>query len=382
MTFTTRKTEEIELPVVSFNTKRHLKVIRYGKKGSGLKTYIQAGLHADEPPGFLVMHHLMKLLDQADKAGKIQGEILLVPAANPIGLSQWTDNRLQGRFELNNGVNFNRNYPDLTDKVAERIESRLTSNPDKNIRMIRKALLACLSEQSPVDEGDYLKHQLLSMAVDADIVLDLHCDFEACMHVYMGTALWPDGADLSAQIGSKVTLLADDSGGEPFDEACSKTWWELAKMFPESPIPPACLSATIELRGSSDVTHEYGETDAKNIFEFLKRRGYIKGKVSKLPKLPRAATPLAGVEHIKADRPGVIVYRKKIGELVKKGEVVAEIINPLEESPNKRITRIKAVEGGFLFTQLLDRYARPNRIIAKIAGKKAIEGKGAHLLTA
>lgn len=56
-------------------------------------------------------------------------------------------------------------------------------------------------------------------------------------------------------------LHADDSGVTPFDEACSRIWWRLAQRFPEHPIPPACLAATVELRGQTDLTHEMAAED-------------------------------------------------------------------------------------------------------------------------
>jgi predicted deacylase len=198
----------------------------------------------------------------------------------------------------------------------------------------------------------------------------------------MGTPLWPDASDLVAQLGSKVTLLAKKSGGDPFDEACSKIWWELAEKFPNYPIPNACLSATVELRGRLDVSHEYGIRDAKNIYNFLVRRGYIKGKAPALPKVHRAATPLSGVEHLKTDSAGIVVFKKRIGEAVKKGDVIAEIVNPIANSPMDRVKKVKCQVDGILFTTIVDRYAKPNRLIAKIAGKKPLKEKGKHLLTA
>lgn len=378
----TKKIEEIIISAASIGSEKKLQVIRYGGNKTGPKVYIQAGLHADEPPGFVVMHHLIKILDEADKNGKIQSEIVLVPVANPIGLCQWQDNRIQGRFEFYNGVNFNRNYPNLTQKIASLIKTKLQKDQIKNVKLIRQTYLSCLEKIKTVDEGDSLKKTLLSLSVDADIVLDLHCDFEACLHIYMGTPLWPHAADLAAQLGSRATLLAKKSGGDPFDEACSKIWWELAERFPNNPIPAACLSATVELRGNRDVSHENNQQDAKNIFQFLKRRGFITGKATKLPRLMKDATPLAGVEHLKANAAGVVIFTKEIGEVVKKGEVVAEIIDPLGLTPADRVNKVRSQAGGLLFTKIVDRYAKPGRILAKIAGKTPLKNKGEHLLTA
>ena len=47
------------LPPMSLGTERHLTVHAYGDPDARPKAYLQAGLHADELPGSLVLHHLM-----------------------------------------------------------------------------------------------------------------------------------------------------------------------------------------------------------------------------------------------------------------------------------------------------------------------------------
>ncbi|MBT8371223.1 MAG: succinylglutamate desuccinylase/aspartoacylase family protein, partial [Deltaproteobacteria bacterium] len=137
------------LPAASLGNSRTLTVIRYGDSGAGSKAYIQAGLHADESPGFVVMHHLIDKLDQADAADKIKGQILLVPVANPIGVSQWRDETLQGRFDFYNSINFNRQHLNLTEQIAERIKGRLLDTPEENVALIRKTGKEVLSALVP-----------------------------------------------------------------------------------------------------------------------------------------------------------------------------------------------------------------------------------------
>ncbi len=360
---------------------RTLTIIRYGSGSAGKKAYVQAGLHADEAPGYLVMHHLINLLDAADAVGTIPGEILLIPVANPIGAGQWRDEVLRGRFDYFDNTNFNRKHIDITEKVAEKIQDTLSDSPDQNKAIIRQAMADVLRELSPLDESTRLKHMLLSLSFDADIVLDLHCDYQAVTHVYMGSPLWPEASDLSAQIGSEATLLAKVSGDNPYDEACSRIWWELAEKFPAFPIPLACLAATVELRGISDVSHALASRDAENIFLFLQRRGLLSGKATELPPLQNPATPLRGVAHLKATAPGVVVYFKKPGDKIKKGDVIAEIVNPLEGDQNSRVTPAKSDIDGILISVNVDRFARPGRILAKIAGKEPLTDKGENLLT-
>jgi len=81
-----KRIDRIDLPCMSPGTERHLKVHRYGTPGARPKAYIHASLHADEIPGMMAAHHLIRRLDEADKRGEIKGEIIVVPVANPIGL--------------------------------------------------------------------------------------------------------------------------------------------------------------------------------------------------------------------------------------------------------------------------------------------------------
>lgn len=378
----TRTIEEYALPASSMGNTRTLSVIRYGDRRAPIKAYIQAGLHANESPGYLVMHHLIDRIAREDEAGSILGEIVLVPVANPVGLGQWQAEFLQGRFDYRDNLNFNRAHLDMTQQIADRIKTRLQRSPEQNVILIRETAAEVLDSIVPTGETEYLKHLLLKLSYNADIVLDLHCDDQAVVHVYLGTPLWPAAADLSAQMGAAVTLLAEDSGVTPFDEACSRIWWRLAKRFPEYPIPPACLAATIELRGMADTTHQQAAADAENIFVFLQRRGFFKGQAPDIPRLPGDATPLTAVEHIKAPAPGVVVFFKEAGERVEKGELIAEVVNPVATAPEERLHPVTCSSTGILFARIADRHAHPGRILAKIAGKTPLKHKGENLLTA
>jgi len=52
MTAGTKTIKRHILPASSMGNERTLTVIRYGAQNAGKNAYIQAGLHADEAPGF------------------------------------------------------------------------------------------------------------------------------------------------------------------------------------------------------------------------------------------------------------------------------------------------------------------------------------------
>jgi len=370
-----RHTETLPLPAPAPGTNRFLTRLRYGQAGRGPKAYLQAGLHADEPPGMLVLHHLAERLDALPDSD-VLGEIILVPVANPIGLTQYVSGELVGRFELGGQGNFNRNYPVLTEIVATQIAGRLQRDATSNVALIRAALLAALADISPMTELDHLRLALMRDAVDADIMLDLHCDCESLMHLYLGTPLWPEARDLAALLGAEATLLAEDSGGSSFDEAVAGPWWALARRFPAYPIPPACLAATVELRGQADVSDAMAARDADALIRLLRRRGVLAGDAGPMPPLPRDATDLRAADMIRSPTAGLVVYAKSLGDAVAKGEAVADIIQP----GGQRFT-VHSHANGFLLARLRDRYARPGRYIAKIIGRDPLPHRQGVLLT-
>jgi predicted deacylase len=171
-----RVTERIDVSN-ALGTRHQLVFHKYGSKIASKKAYIQATLHADEIPGLLVNHHLLRMLDEAEKRGDIKESIVVVPYANPIGLSQELLGTHIGRFNLATGINFNREWPDLIDLVGSKVDGQLSvDDAVENVKTIRKAILAALDEASSNKEEIRMKQILYRESCDADIVLDLHCD--------------------------------------------------------------------------------------------------------------------------------------------------------------------------------------------------------------
>ena len=166
----------LAIPGLAPGTAHSLPVHRFGQPGARPKVYVQAGLHADEIPGMLAAQHLLGLLRAHDAAGRVRGEVVVVPMANPLGLQQRVMGGLQGRFNLADGVNFNRAYPDLAAAVLPGLEDALGTGPLENIELVRTALLQANADTPAHTPAQHLKRTLLGLALDADLVLDLHCE--------------------------------------------------------------------------------------------------------------------------------------------------------------------------------------------------------------
>ena len=358
------RTETIELAGSSPGVRHLLQAWHFGQPGCGPKAYIQAALHADEIPALLVAQALREPLAALEAAGDIRGHVVLVPWANPVGLAQQTLGLHQGRFDLRDGVNFNRLIPDLTEAVALAVSGQLGADADTNVALIRDALrqaAAALTAGTPVAD---LKRQLLLWAIDADTVLDLHCDQQATLHLYGLTPQADMLAELGALMGAQAMLLATESGDSPFDEACSRPWFELQRRHPQQPIPLACFSTTVELRGEADTGHELARQDAAAILEFLRRRGVLAGVPQPLPAPRCQPTPLAASELITAPCHGIVVFHAQPGDRVDAGARVADLV----DVETGAVLPLCAQSAGLLYARCATRWARPGQPRAKIAG--------------
>lgn len=362
------RTEVVELAGAGPGQRWQLQALHFGQPGRGPKATIQAALHADEVPALVVAHHLRQKLAAMDVAGQVLGEVVLVPYANPVGLGQQLLGQQVGRFHLADGVNFNRLIPDLTDAVAEAITGRLTDDVAHNASLIRAELARAAQALKPVTPVAAMKAQLLRWATDADIVLDLHCDNQARLHLYGLTPQTDDLELLGALTGAEAILLATSSGDQPFDEACSQPWYELQQRFPNHPIPLGCFSTTVELRGEADTEHAFAEADADALIQFLQHRGVLAPPVAGLPPVPPlrcSPTPLAASEPVVATHTGALVFHCAPGAGVKAGDGVAEVLDPATGEAH----RLVAQSDGVLYARISTRWVQAGQPVAKIAGR-------------
>lgn len=362
----------------SLGTQRSVTSFHFGPEGTGRKVYVQSSLHADELPGMLVAWKLRQRLAALEEAGRLKAEVVLVPVANPIGLAQSLLGLSLGRFDMASGHNFNRHYPALAETVLAAVSHRLGQDASANVACIRQVLRETLAARSPSTELDSLRLTLMQLACDADVVLDLHCDFTAGLHLYTLTPQWPQVEPLARHLGSCAQLLATDSGDQPFDEACSQFWLDLTRLAeaearaqerPVPSIPLATVAVTVELRGQDSVSHALAEQDADGLIAYLRETGHISGPAVPLPPLPYPATPLAGSENLVAPHAGVVAFHCEPGTRVTAGQPVADIIDPI----SGQVTPLAASHDGMLYARARDPYARPGTWVAKVATSVAFK---------
>ena len=365
-----RQVEKIPLPSMSPGTRRELTVFRYGKSGARPKAYLHAGVHADEPPGMLVLHRLRQLLDEAEATGRIVGEIVLIPCANPIGLDQSVSTTRTGRHELRSGANFNRGFPDLRAKAVEHLAGKLTSDADANVARIRDTLRLLQNEMQPDGELQHMQLTLQRLAIDADVIIDLHCDDEADAYLMARPAQWPEAREIAADVG--VSWLQESgvpgASGLCFDESCIAPWDALREAMGEANIPFGCLAVCFEMRGVNAVDDTINRRDAAGLFQYLVRRGIVTGTVG--PANIERVQVVPAYEYVNAPKGGLAVHAVPLGTRVKPGDVLAELVDPTEPDPKLANIPLRTTVSGTLISRSLTSQVSRGDFIAMIVGQE------------
>lgn len=353
-----------------------------GPEDAPEKVHLQAALHADEHPGTMLLHHLLPMLRRADDLGQLRARFNVVPVANPLGLATFSFDRHIGRYDPRTGINFNRRWPDLFAAIRPQLAGRLNDDEHFNVALIRKTVAQWIDMQQPRTTAEQLRLVLLRECHDAEFVLDLHCDSDSLPYIYTSPELMPELQDLSDWMGAAATLTAADSGGGSFDEVLPQLYRKIAQANPGKPVPMPTATATLEYRGQADVFDSFGANDARRLWGFLCGRGLIDADpgIPVPPAMP-GATPFEATEIVRADRAGLVAYRIELGEEVRRGQPIADLI--AMDGPEAYMARTPVLAGtdGFVLTRLATKYVTRGANIAKIVGTQPLPGrKGAYLL--
>lgn len=366
------QTEHITLPAGSPGTQSKLTVWRYGQPG-GKKVYIQAALHADEWPGLLMLHHLHKHLTNST----IIGEIVVLPYANPLGMRQFLGGYQLGRFDFDYSGNFNRGYLDLGTSALPFLtrEALINLSDEDKIATVRQAMAQALDDWQPQLESEHLRKALQRLSFDADFVIDVHCDANACAHAFVNVRHQQTGEALAQIMQLDALILEDDPGSIAFDEAACSPWWKIAKAL-DVTLPYPTFATTLELRGERDVSDAIASQDAAHLMHFLAHIGVIEGD-KPTTSSTCIGTPLAGVARVLAPHSGLIDFKVSAGDRVAAGALVAELVDL--DDPDAARTPLHAPTEGVIYALGRNHLVRPGHVVVQIAGKERLgDGKLAY----
>ena len=353
---------------------------RVGPANARRKAYLQGGLHADEQPGIMTLHHLLQMLFEADSAGQLNAEFVVFPMVNPLGMGNIEFGMHQGRYDVPSGVNFNRDWPDLFEHIEHKIEGKLGQDEQNNIQVVRQAIGHWLNNLKTDSARQQLRRYVLQEAYTADYVLDLHCDDEALLHIFSAPHCNAQMQKLSDSLGCAAILTAEDSGGGSFDEACPLLWIKLTEKYPDLPLTIPVAACTIELRGEGDVFDAVGRRDAEGIYSFFQQQGLIGGELVVQPRVTPAPKPLNATELLRTDKAGLLAYKVELGQEVNKGDVIAEVICLEGDDAFTERYPVKAGTSGTVLSRLHHKYVWAGCTIAIIVGTEPLASRGEYLL--
>ncbi|MFY0665979.1 MAG: succinylglutamate desuccinylase/aspartoacylase family protein [Natronospirillum sp.] len=366
----------VPLPAPAPGHERFLTVHEFGT-GEHF-AYIQAGLHADEWPGLLVVQHLLEKLAVLEAAGNIRQAIRVVPYANPVGMNQRIFGTVPGRFDMVTGQNFNRGMAVSAKALVERVTPNLTDDVAYNDRVVRTELRALVAEKTAEYEIQTLHKALLNESIDATVMLDLHCDLGAIPYLFYGKHQVEQGQALATCLGFPLSVEEDVRGTVAFDGTHTQPWVVLEDAVGARFDRP-CFAATLELRGSHDVNDALAQRDAEGILAFLEHQGFVADSGARAQPMEGEAErfDVEQVQLVASPENGILVHLKHLGTRLAQGEHFADIVLVDRDQPER--VAVRAPVSGLLFNLSHTYLAHVGATIAMIAADEAVGEPGAQL---
>jgi predicted deacylase len=246
---------------------------------------------------------------------------------------------------------------------------------------VRTALHDWVEQLPDITAFDQWRQHVMREACDADYVFDLHCDDDSLPHIFTIPQLKDNMQRLADCTGAAATLLAEDSGGGSFDEVWPAVWLRLARECVDKPLPLPVVSCTLEYRGQFDTFDALNRVDAENLYGYFQQEGLIGGdRIGEMGETP-AATDLRATEMLRAPQAGLLAYCVELGDEVKRGDRIAELV--LLDGDGAFEQRVELVAGttGRVISRATNKYVWRNANVAKIVGDEILESRGDYLLS-
>ncbi|TKB48186.1 succinylglutamate desuccinylase/aspartoacylase family protein [Ferrimonas sediminicola] len=298
-------------------------VIRFQGQGRGPRTYIQANVHGAEVQGNGVIHHLVQLF----KTHPPFGDVVLVPMANPLGINQKSGEFTLGRFDPVSGENWNRQYhfdPALVQQLARDMADASEQELAQALRQgIARQIEDKLASPFGVKSGQHLALRLQKMALEADIVLDLHTGPISARHLYV-----PEYARERAHLFNiPLNILIPSDFAGAMDEASFSPWWQLSEALAKQgrAFPVMVDAFTLELGSQEYLNVEDAYRDALGIVRYLQHRGALPKFDVPLPEMTQYACYLDDYRAVYSPCGGQIEYLATLGQPLAPGEPLARV---------------------------------------------------------
>jgi predicted deacylase len=194
-----------------------------------------------------------------------KGTVTVVPKANPYGMNVKMGDTTYGRFDPTTGANWNRNYTNWLhnpDKFASAHQGESWPEVKAALRAEAEQALTKTDFQSYQNK---LAYQLQNLAIQHDIMLDLHCDGISLPYVYCHDY----ALDYARQFGFDYHLTMHRYFKGSFDDATIYPFWTIFEQmgFPIDRLD--MMAFTLELGNKEYFDLDRCQQFADRIIKFL-----------------------------------------------------------------------------------------------------------------
>lgn len=300
-------------------------VYRLKGLGQGPNVYIQANMHGAEVQGNAVIFQLLESL----RAESLNGDITLVPYANPVACNHKNGEYTLGRFDPITGVNWNRMYH-FDAEVIPAFAQQYKDSSNEDIKKAFNVLLLNEIDQKldhnifGLTTGQRIAYQLQRMAHQADLVLDLHTGPISSKHLYC-----PEYALNSAHyFDIPHTIIIPNAFDGAMDEATFCPWWTLQEQL-------AALgkefnhnkeSFTVELGSQEQIDLDVAHQDAMSILSYLQYKEVLGSGQHHPKKMVRYGCYLKDYKAFYSPMGGMVDYLAEFGQPLAAGQPLARIL--------------------------------------------------------
>ena len=368
--------ETIEWLQLTSGDRLSLQVYKFLGEKTGPKVYLQANLHGAEIVGNAVIYQLIEYFSDLEQSD-INGEIWLVPVCNPQGTNQRAHFFSHGRFNPYDGKDWNRIFWDY-EKECDDLEDFAQSQLNLPLETIRnnylQKILSAWEKQkelinSPrgVSLAHYYRYQLQSLCLDANYVIDIHSSSnQGIEYVYCFDSRKESAGYFNLDYG----ILMTDYDGDAFDEAFIKPWLALEKSLAKlgQAVKFDIESWTLELGAGMTIQPKAVKKGVTGIKNYLIAKNILLNK--KLAKPQKINLfPKSCLKKYYAPLGGLIQERVKLGDKVKAGEVMYQILSFNKTGELPKLIDIQAQEDGFVFDVSTNQAVNQGEYVMEIVTK-------------
>ena len=263
-------------------------------KGKMKRISIVTGIHGDELEGQYVCYELQRRLKERED--ELNGIVDIYPAMNPLGIDSIT--RGIPAFDLD----MNRLFP---------------GNIDGNMT-------------------EYLAAEILNDVAGSDCVLDIHAS-----NIYLTEI---PQIRINEQHEKQLLALAKQANVDLIWVHESSTVLESTFAYSLNAIGTPTL--VVEMGVGMRITKAYGDQLVEGIFQLMDELGILSNSNAKV-RQPMISNHSDDVYYLNAKVSGLFIPKAEHGKMLKKGEVIGHVVDPLS---SECLDEICAPVDGLLFT--------------------------------